>query len=825
MGSWYADVILPLPLEGMFSYSLTNEQAAFAKPGMRVTVQVGARKIYTGLLHHIHHQQPSVSNLKPVLSLPDNEPVVNNIQLDLWDWMAGYYVCPPGEIFKAALPAGFRLESETLLYLRREIRPDDNPSDEALQIISLLEKNNHIAVSAIQKRIGKADIIKWLKPLIEKGLVGTEESLRKAYKPKMADFIRLNPDFNDEKKLHALLDDLLKYPGQHNAVVKFLDLSSLDQKTFSEGLEKAFYINKSNTGRSVIKSLVKKGIFEIYQQQVSRIPLMQESLITPVLLNENQQRALNQIKKGFEEKAVVLLHGITSSGKTEIYIHLIKEMMDRGMQVLYLLPEIALTTQIILRLRKVFGNKVGIYHSKISDNERIEIWNHLSSAIDNPAGKYQLIVGVRSSVFLPFTKLGLVIIDEEHENTYKQYDPAPRYHARDTAIVLARLHGAKVLLGSATPSLESYYNVISGKYNLVELTSRYLDVQLPEINIIDLREAYRKKQMRSHFSDQLLNEMKVALDYGEQIILFQNRRGFSVYLECADCGRIPQCKNCNVSLTYHKKENKLICHYCGYTSKIPVTCPDCGSPKIQMQGFGTEKIEDEIAVFFPDARIERMDMDTTRSKTSYEQILSEFESGRINILVGTQMISKGLDFDNVSLVGILNADNMLNYPDFRAYERSFQLMLQVSGRAGRKNKRGKVIIQTFDSKNELYKLVKQHDYATFARIQLTERKHFNYPPYARIIEIMLKHRKNNVVKESAGYFVQRLREQVDGQVLGPENPMVDKIKNYYLQRILVKIEKEKSVAKVKETIKNVVKNLNTNMNFKSVMVTIDVDPY
>jgi primosomal protein N' (replication factor Y) len=825
MGSWYADVILPLPLEGLFTYSLTNEQAGFAKPGIRVTVQVGAKKLYTGLIHHVHQQQPAVSNLKPVLSLLDNEPVVNSIQLSLWNWIAGYYVCPPGEIYKAALPAGFRLESETLLYLRREIKPDDNPSDDALPVIKMLEKNNYIALSSVQKRIGQADIIKLLKPLIEKGLVGTEESIRKAYKPKIVDFIRLNPDLNDEYKLHSLLDNLQKYPGQHEAVVKFLDLSSLAEKTFSEGIEKAFFINKFSKGRSAIKTLIKKGIFEIYQQQVTRIPLTPTSLVAPVILNANQQKALDQIRKGFEEKDVVLLHGITSSGKTEIYIHLMKETMDKGMQVLYLLPEIALTTQIILRLRKVFGNKVGIYHSKFSDNERIEIWNYLLCTTNNPSGQYQLIVGVRSSVFLPFTKLGLVIIDEEHENTFKQYDPAPRYHARDTAIVLARLHRAKVLLGSATPSLESYYNVISGKYSLVELTSRYLDVQLPEINIVDLREAYRRKQMRSHFSEQLLNEMRVALSHGERVILFQNRRGFSIYLECADCGRIPQCKNCNVSMTYHKRDNKLICHYCGYTSKIPAKCAYCGSSKIQMRGFGTEKIEDEIAVFFPDARIARMDMDTTRSKTSYERILSEFEAGGIDILVGTQMISKGLDFENVSLVGILNADNMLNYPDFRAYERSFQLMLQVSGRAGRKSKRGKVIIQTFDSKNELYQLVKQHDYASFARLQLAERKHFNYPPYARIIEILMKHRKNNIVRESAKYFVQKLREHIDGQVLGPESPFVDKVKNFYLQRILIKIEKEKSVVKVKETIKNAVKNLNKNAAYKAVMVAVDVDPY
>lgn len=825
MGSWYADVILPLPLEGFFTYSLTDDQALHARPGIRVTVQVGARKLYTGLIYFVHRQAPAVKSAKPILSLIDHEPVVNSTQLELWNWMAGYYVCPAGEIYKAALPAGFRLESETLLYLRREINPADQISEESLQIISLLEKNNYIAVSSLQKLTGKADIIKLIKPLIEKGLAGTDEEIRKAYQPKMVDFIRLNPQLKDEARLHLLLDKLMKFPGQYDAVTRFIDLTSMSENTFSEGIEKAFFVHKANAGQSVIKSLVKKGIFEIFRKQVSRIAYTPASLTAPVVLNESQQKALDQIREGFEAKDVVLLHGITSSGKTEIYIHLIKEMLDKGMQVLYLLPEIALTTQIISRLRKVFGNKAGIYHSKFSDNERTEIWNQLLSTDQATDGKFQLIVGVRSSVFLPFTKLGLIIIDEEHENTFKQFDPAPRYHARDTAIVLARMHKAKVLLGSATPSLESYYNVISGKYSLVELTARYLDLQLPEINIIDLRDAYRRKQMRSHFSEQLLHEMKVALDQHEQIILFQNRRGFSIYLECSDCGHIPKCRNCNVSLTYHKKENKLICHYCGYSSRIPAVCADCGSSKIQTRGFGTEKIEDDLAVFFPHARIARMDVDTTRSKASYERIISDFASGNIDILVGTQMISKGLDFDNVSLVGILNADNMLNYPDFRAYERSFQLMLQVSGRAGRKSKRGKVIIQTFDSKNDLYHLVKNHDYASFARIQLTERKQFNYPPYARVIEIILKHRKDNIVREAAEYFVQKLRMQTDGQVLGPENPLIDRVKNYWLKRVLVKIEKEKSIIQAKEAIKTAINDLKNNTAYKQVLVIVDVDPY
>ncbi len=825
MGSWYADVILPLPLEGLFTYSLTDEQALHAVPGMRVTVQVGNRKLYTALIHTIHRNPPAVKNIKPVLSLLDHEPLATHAQFELWQWMSEYYVCPSGEILKAAIPAGLRLESETLLYLKREISSDDCISDGAMQIISLLEKNDYTAVSALQKLFGKADIIRLLTPLIEKGLIGTEEGFRKAYKPKTVAFVRLCPDLNDEIKLHSILDKLMKYPKQHEAVVRFIDLASLHENGFSEGLEKAYFIQNTHAGQSAIKSLIKKGIFEIYPKHVSRISGVPTASAAPVVLNENQQNALNQIRACFEKKDVVLLHGITSSGKTEIYIHLIKEKLDKGMQVLYLLPEIALTTQIVSRLRKVFGNKAGIYHSKFSDNERTEIWKHLLSAHNDPSGKYRLIVGARSSVFLPFTKLGLVIIDEEHENTFKQYDQAPRYHARDTAVVLARLHKAKVLLGSATPSLESYYNVISGKYGLVELTARYLNVQLPEINIIDLREAYRRKQMRSHFSEQLLCEMKAALSQGEQIILFQNRRGFSIYLECADCGRIPKCKNCNVSLTYHKKENKLICHYCGHSSGIPAICADCGSSKIQTRGFGTEKIEDDLAVFFPEARIARMDVDTTRSKTSYERIISNFESGRIDILVGTQMISKGLDFDNVSLVGILNADNMLNYPDFRAYEKSFQLMLQVSGRAGRKNKRGKVIIQAFDSKNELYKLVQQYDYVSFARVQLAERKQFNYPPYARIIEIILKHRKNEIVRDAAGYFAKILRDHTEGQVLGPEDPLIDKVKNYWLQRVLIKIEKEKSVVRAKEAIKTAIKDLKANSAYKSVSITLDVDPY
>jgi primosomal protein N' (replication factor Y) len=754
---WYVDVILPLPLQGFYTYQITEDQVRHAGPGVRVIVPVGKKKLYTALIHHVHQQKPSGYEVRPVHSITDQTPVINDLQLKLWEWMSDYYMCSMGEIFRAAMPSGFKAE-------------------------------------------------------------------KKAYKPKTASYVRLSKCWKDEKKLNSLLDTLARAPQQQKLVMLYLGFTAYTEKKKPGWMEKSTLMKGVTSGDAVLKSLVKKGIFETAQQAVSRLTLQDIELQGPVSLNENQEKTFKDIKQNFSQKDVVLLHGITSSGKTEIYIHLIREELARGRQILYLLPEIALTTQMIIRLRKVFGNKVGVYHSKFSDNERVEIWNNLNRQNPGLNEPYQIILGVRSSLFLPFTNLGLIIVDEEHENTFKQFDPAPRYHARDTAIMLARLHHAKVLLGSATPSLESYYNCLTGKYGHAELSSRYLDLQPPEIRVINIREAYRRKQMKSHYSVPLLEAIENSLQQHEQVILFQNRRGFSLYLECGACGWVPRCKHCDVSLTYHKKEKSMVCHYCGYSIPTAAVCQDCGSPHLQMKGFGTEKIEDEMALFFPDARIARIDLDAVRSRKSLERIIAGFERGEIDIMVGTQMISKGLDFDNVSLVGILNADNMLNYPDFRAYERSFQLMLQVSGRAGRKNKQGAVIIQAYDSSHPLFDLVIHNDFRSFARIQLSERKSFHYPPYARLIEIMLKCKEKNTLDHAAEVLVMELKKQADSRVMGPEYPLVSRIRNLYLKRILLKTDKEKSVARVKEVIKTCIRDLHLKDDFKAVVISVDVDP-
>ena len=724
---------------------------------MRVSVQVGKKRIYTALIHHLHQDRPDGYEVKPILALLDSEAIVNSYQLKLWDWIADYYMCTLGEVYRAALPAGFKPE-------------------------------------------------------------------REAYKPKTASYVRLCKLWNHEEKLHELLNNLSRAPQQHKMVMSYLEFSGFPEKHQPEWIEKRILLNKALTGHAAFKSLVKKGIFETVQRDISRLTVQDNVIREPVSLNENQLKALNGIKQQFKEKDVVLLHGITSSGKTEIYIHLILTELAKGKQVLYLLPEIALTTQIIVRLRKVFGNKVGVYHSKFSGSERVEIWRNLNQQASGTNEPYQVILGVRSSLFLPFHDLGLVIIDEEHENTYKQFDPAPRYHARDTAIVLAQLHQAKVLLGSATPSLESFYNCQTGKYGQVELSSRYLDLQPPEIRVVNIREAYRRKQMKSHFSVPLLEAIENSLRLQEQVILFQNRRGFSLYLECTVCGWVPHCRSCDVSLTYHRKEKTLVCHYCGHSVPMLNTCQDCGSNNLKMKGFGTEKIEDEIALFFPGARIARMDIDAIRSGKAFERIIMGFERGEIDIMVGTQMISKGLDFDNVSLVGILNADNMLNYPDFRAYERSFQLMLQVSGRAGRKNKRGTVIIQSYDSSQELYKQVIENDFRSFARIQLSERKSFHYPPYTRLIEITLKCRDKITLDRAAETLVGMMKKQQDSRIMGPEYPLISRVRNYYLKRIILKTEKEKSVARVKDTVRNCLGEMRQMDEFKSLVISVDVDP-
>ncbi len=670
------------------------------------------------------------------------------------------------------------------------------------------------------------------------------------YKPKIESFVKLSRNIENEEQLRKHFDKLSKSPTQLNLLMIYIQ-QMYDNKPIADRLNKSepnkilttFEISKadllkrSNSTSVALNSLINKNIFEIVKRKSTRLESFDNEIKIPNTLNEHQQKAFAEIKNHFETKDVVLLHGITSCGKTEIYIHLIEETIKRGKQVLYLLPEIALTTQIINRLRNIFGSKVGVYHSKFSDAERGEVWekvgnynievleqsNHVEESF-NEISNYNVILGVRSSVFLPFSNLGLIIVDEEHENTYKQFDPAPRYHARDASIVLAKLHNAKVLLGTATPAVETYYNAIQNKYGLVEIFQRYKDIQLPEILIADVKEAERKKQMKSDYSPLMFDSIKTALDNKEQVIIFQNRRGFSPYMECSTCGWIPKCENCDVSLTYHKRLNQLVCHYCGYVMNLQGSCLACGDTAMKTCGFGTEKIEDEINLFFSEARIARLDLDTTRNKKSHETIIKSFENKDVDILIGTQMVSKGLDFDNVSIVGIMNADSLINFPDFRSLERSFQLMAQVSGRAGRSGKRGKVVIQTTMPKHHIIEDVIKNDYINMFNRELRERQQFKYPPFYRLIEIMVKHKKQSVADYAAKILADNLRTFLGRRVLGPEYPLINRIQNWFQKRILIKVEADKSLSKVKEMIQQNINQIKVLENLSTIQIVVDVDP-
>ncbi len=821
---YYIDVILPLPIPNLFTYKINKIQAESVRPGIRVTVQFGKRKIYTALIRRIHNNKPAGYNVKDILSIIDVNPLVNEIQLKLWEWISDYYMCSPGEVYKAAMPSGFKLESETKVFSVTDYSENIDLNETEMLILSVLEKENVLSIREIESLTDKTNVMSILKSMLDKKVIYVEEKLKEGYKPKIQTYVRLNTKINNEEELNRNLNMLEKAPRQLEMMIGYLSLSELFKKTSPKEVEKSLLIKRTNSTNSIINSLVKKGILELYDKEVGRLISKQQSSREPIDLNTPQKGALSQIKSELLNTDVVLFHGVTSSGKTEIYIHLINEYIKKGKQVLYLLPEIALTAQIINRLKNVFGDKVGVYHSKFSDNERIEIWKNILGEIKPGQQQLRIILGARSSLFLPFDNLGLIIIDEEHENTYKQFDPAPRYHARDTAIMLSKFHRAKVLMGTATPSIESYFNAQIKKFGLVELNTRYLELEMPEIIIIDVREARRKKKMKSFFSPELLNHISEALGNKEQVILFQNRRGFSPYIECDTCGWIPYCKHCDVSLTYHKHINKVNCHYCGYSTKIPKTCDACGSNSLLTRGFGTEKIEDEISLFFPEVKVARMDLDSTRTRKSYERIISDFENGKIDILVGTQMVTKGLDFNNVRVVGILNADNMLNFPDFRSYERSYQLMAQVSGRAGRKNGRGIVIVQTSDPKNIIIQNVEKNDYLSMYKDQLNERKSFNYPPFYRLIEFTLKHRNKQILDNASSLLANDLKAKFGKGILGPESPLISKIQNLNLNTILFKLDKEKSVAQAKKHITDSINYLLSRQELKSVQVVVNVDP-
>ena len=746
----FVDVILPLPLDGVFTYSVPTSEEGRVKVGLRVLVPLGRIKTYVGIISNIHNQSPEGYQTKDILQVIDSDPILLDSQLRLWQWIADYYMSPIGEVYKAALPSGLKAED--------------------------------------------------------------------GYKPKTELYIRLTPPFRQEQALHVALNMLQRAGKQLKCFVDYLALSGWDQGE-GEELTRDELLNQDHS-LPTINALVKRGMLETYEKEVGRLNHGMEphpENIKP--LSPAQQDAFNQIQFSFLKKNVTLLHGVTSSGKTEIYIHLIQQALEQKKQVLYLLPEIALTVQMMDRLRRVFGSRLGIYHSKYSDAERVEIWQKQLSR--NP---YDVILGARSAVFLPFQQLGLVIIDEEHETSYKQQDPAPRYHARSVAIMLAQMFGAKTLLGTATPSLETYHNTKTGKYGLVELFQRYKGIELPEVQIVDIKDLQHRKMMNGPFSPILLNKVREALERGEQAILFQNRRGYAPMIECKQCGWVPHCQHCDVSLTFHRNLNQLTCHYCGYTYQVPTECPNCGCTQLQTRGYGTEKIEAEVRDIFPEARIARMDLDTTRSRQAYERIIYEFASGCTNLLIGTQMISKGLDFDKVSVVGILNADTMLNYPDFRAYEHAFTMMSQVSGRAGRKGKRGLVILQTKSPDLPLIHQVVQNDYAGFYRSLIAERQQFHYPPYFRLVYVYLKHRHEKLVETAGIEMASRLRQWFGARVLGPDKPAVAKVKSLAIRKLVLKFEQGLNMTDARKYLALAQQQMLQDKRYHSLQIYFDVDP-
>lgn len=813
----FVEVILPLAIAKNYTYRVPYEMNDAVEIGKRAVVQFGKSKLYTAIIAGIGTQAPEKYEAKYLVEILDDRPVVTLQQLQFWQWIADYYMCNLGEVMNAALPSALKLASETKIMLNKDLEVDRTAlHDKEYLILEALDLQPELTVSDIVKLLGQKQVMPILKLLFEKNIIHISEEVSERYKPRKRTFITLNPIYHDQENLRELFNILeKKAPKQADAVLAYIKLSR-HQKTIS----KAELIEESGAGDASIKGLIDKEVFITEEKNVSRLYYEEEEAIDGFNLSEQQQEALQSVSGQFKEKDVVLLHGVTSSGKTQIYIRLIEELINLGRQVLYLLPEIALTTHIIERLRMYFGANIGVYHSRFNDAERVEVWQKVLN------GEYRIVLGARSSVFLPFKDLGLIIVDEEHETSYKQFDPAPRYNARDAAIFLANMHGGKVLLGSATPSFESYYNARTHKYGFTELTERFGGVEMPQVEIVSIAEETKAKTIQSHFTSVLIADIRQALENKEQVILFQNRRGYAPVMICKICAYTPKCINCDVSLTYHKSSGKLHCHYCGYKEDSPTICPACGSTHLEYKGFGTEKIEDELSLILPDARITRMDLDTTRSRNSLQNILNNLEEKKIDILVGTQMVAKGLDFADVTVIGIINADSLLKFPDYRANERSFQMLAQVSGRAGRRGKQGKVVVQTYDPKNRVIKQVIENDYADLYFTEMSERKSYKYPPFYRIINLDIKHKNAEIVYHQAEYLATELRKHFGDRVIGPQAPLVSRIRNYYIQSILLKFEKDAiSINKAKTIIRDTITQFQTTKLSKGSIIQPDVDPY
>jgi len=823
MPELFAQVILPLSLHDAYTYKVPPSLQNDIAPGKRVIVQFGKKKMYAALILSLSAETTEDFEIKEVQQILDEHPVVLPENFKLWHWIASYYCCTLGDVFRAALPTGLKLESKSKVFITGVETQIQLSLKEEL-IIRQLEQDVSL-LAELERKLGRDFSFAALKSLMSKQLIYVEEKVNAKYKPKTETFVKLHPEINSEKTLTEKTETIKRAKKQVQLLYHFCSATNAFQKDQITEIPKKELLHGTNYSSGILKELAKKKILKEYQKQVSRIEEDKIDQVSINLLNKYQEKALAEIKTQFETKPVTLIHGITASGKTEIYIHLIDEVLKTGKQALYLVPEIALTTQIIKRLKNVFGNKVGIYHSRLNSQERVEIWEKTLQFQQEPGKGYQIVLGARSAVFLPFSKLGLVIVDEEHENSFKQFDPTPRYNARDMAVILGLQNQAKVLLGSATPSYESYYNALAGKYGLVNLLKRHSEMELPEIIVSDLKRAYKRKQMRSILAPELYELMESALEKNEQIILFQNRRGYSPYVECFSCGNIPKCSNCDVSLTYHKYKRRLSCHYCGFSYQLPDKCDECGSPEIKTRGFGTEKIEDEIKQLFRNARIARMDLDTTQSKDAFSKIVKKLEDRKTDILIGTQMVTKGLDFEHVSVVGILNADNLINFPDFRAHERAYQLISQVSGRAGRKHKRGKVVVQTSQPEHPLIELIQKQDYQTALNIQFEERKLFNYPPFFRLIKIIVKHKNIDTVNRASNQLAQLLKENKHLIVMGPEFPLISRIQLWHQKEIWIKIDKKLNLDLIKSRIVAALKNVKKQPSNSNCMINIDVDPY
>ncbi|WP_142783429.1 replication restart helicase PriA [Changchengzhania lutea] len=818
MGQHFIDVIIPIPLQKLFTYSVTLAEADFLNAGMRVAVPFGKSKIYTGIVFSIHSDAPTAYEAKEIHQILDEAPIVNGKQLELWQWIASYYMCTLGDVMRAALPNAFILESETVITKSSNGSLDESVlRDDEFLIYEALQHQSSLKINDLVNILDKKNVLPVIKHLIDKNAISVEEEVYEKYKPKLVRYVKLHNQYASETALENLLNDLSRAPKQREVIMTLFSISATTKKP----VKVADLSQQSKASVSIIKTLIDKGLLEEYHIQTDRVQYSGADNESTKKLNTYQLTALADIKVSFKTHQVTLLHGVTSSGKTEVYVKLIEDCIAKGEQVLYLLPEIALTAQLITRLQNYFGEQVAVFHSKYSAHERVEVWNNV---LQNSA-KARIVLGARSSIFLPFNNLGLIIVDEEHEQSFKQFDPAPRYHARDTAVVLANLHQAKTLLGSATPSLESYFNTNEKKYGLVEITKRFNDVLMPDIELVDIKEQLKKKRMKGHFSDRLIVEMTETLQEGYQIILFQNRRGFSPIIECNTCGNSPQCPNCDVSLTHHKYKNELRCHYCGYHMVMLRNCLACGSSELDNKGFGTEQIEQEVKLLFPDVKVARMDLDTTRGKYGYEKIITALEQQEIDILIGTQMVTKGLDFRHVKLVGIMNADNMLNFPDFRAHERSFQLMLQVSGRAGRTDVRGKVLIQTYNPYHNILQQVSTNNYEGMYSEQMNDRYNYKYPPIYKQIKITLKHKEYNRVESASIWYAKSLRLMFSEHVLGPESPPISRIRNQFYKNILVKIPKKQSLSKTKEAIIRINNSFMSIKDFRSVKVVLNVDNY